>query len=83
MCLAVPGKIVQILSEEPLSRCGKVDFGGVVREINLSCTEDAGIGDYVLVHAGMAIGKIEEKEALETLAMLKEISDLSKADNPS
>jgi hydrogenase expression/formation protein HypC len=67
MCLAIPGKILERTGDT-----GKVDFGGVVREANLSLV-DAGVGEYVVVHAGFAIQKIDEQEALETLDMFKQI----------
>ena len=57
MCLAVPGKILSIDEHGPLSRAGRVDFGGVAREINLALVPDATEGDYVLVHVGVAISQ--------------------------
>jgi hydrogenase expression/formation protein HypC len=54
---------------------GKVDFGGVIKEIALAYVPDAGVGDYVLVHVGFAISKVDEKEAAETLDLLREIAD--------
>ncbi len=68
MCLAVPGKIISIDNEEDIMRNGKVDFGGVTRIINLAFVPDAGIDDYILVHAGFAIGKVNEEKALQTLS---------------
>ncbi len=79
MCLAVPGKIVSILpSEEPLFKSGKVSFDGVIREINLAAVPEAQVGDYVLVHVGMALNVVDEEEALKTLEYLKEIDELNK-----
>jgi hydrogenase expression/formation protein HypC len=75
MCLAVPGKIREILNSEPLKRTGLVDFGGTTKEINLSLVPDARIGDYVIVHAGLALNIINEDEAAQTLKMLDEISE--------
>lgn len=68
MCLAVPGKIISIDNEEDIMRDGKVDFGGVTKVINLAFVPDAGINDYILVHAGFAIGKVDEEKALQTLS---------------
>ena len=65
MCLAMPGKIVSI--EDPERGIATIDFQGVKRETNLSLIEDPKIGDYVLVHVGFAIQKLEPEEALETL----------------
>lgn len=68
MCLAVPGKIGKINGS-----VAKVDFGGVVRDVSLDLAPRARIGSYVLVHAGFAIEVLEEKDALETLELFKEI----------
>ena len=76
MCLAVPGRIVELTGDEPLARQGKVNFGGVVKAINLSLVPEAGMGDYVLVHVGVAIGRIDEHEALRVFEYLREIGDL-------
>ena len=75
MCLGVPGKITQIYEASGL-RMGKVDFGGVTREACLEYVPDAQVGDYTVVHVGFAISMLSEKEAQETLAMLREITDL-------
>jgi hydrogenase expression/formation protein HypC len=75
MCLAVPGRIRSISGDDPLTRMGKVDFGGVIKEVALAYVPDAGVGDYVLVHVGFAISKVDEKEAAETLDLLREIAD--------
>jgi hydrogenase expression/formation protein HypC len=76
MCLAVPGKIIELTEDEPLARLGKVDFGGMVKTINLSLVPEAGLGDYVLVHVGVAIGRVDEREALRVFEYLREIGDL-------
>lgn len=73
MCLAVPGKIISITGDEPLMRSGKVDFGGIVKEINLAFVPEAGIGDYVLAHAGVAINTIDEQEAARVFEYLEQI----------
>ena len=75
MCLGVPGRITQIYEASGL-RMGKVDFGGVTREACLEYVPDAQVGDYTVVHVGFAISMLSEKEAQETLAMLREITDL-------
>ena len=77
MCLAVPGKIMSVAGEDPAFRTGRVSFGGIVKEVNLAYTPEAGIDDYVIVHAGFAISKIDEAEAQETLALLREIDALA------
>ncbi|NIV30814.1 MAG: HypC/HybG/HupF family hydrogenase formation chaperone [Anaerolineae bacterium] len=71
MCLAIPGRIVEV-TEDGLMRMGRVDFGGVIREVCLAYVPEAGIGDYVIVHVGFAISQLDEDEAQETLRLLVE-----------
>ena len=66
MCLGVPGKITEI-TDNALLRMGKVDFGGVVREICLAYVPEAGVGDYVVVHVGFAISQIDEARGAQNL----------------
>ncbi len=80
MCLAVPGKIVSIEGTDPILRSGRVNFGGIVKNINLAYVPEARVGDYVLVHVGFAISTIEEHEALEVFEYLKKIGDLADLD---
>jgi len=77
MCLAVPGKITSVEGNDPLLRAGKVDFGGVVKQINLAYVPEAKVGDYVLVHVGFAISIVDEAEALETLDLLRRMGDMA------
>jgi hydrogenase expression/formation protein HypC len=78
MCLAVPGRIASIAEAAPLMRVGKVDFGGVMREVNLACVPEAVVGDYVLVHVGFALSLIDAAEAERVFAYLQEIDALEK-----
>ena len=71
MCLGVPARVVET-QEGGLMRMGKVDFGGITREICLAYVPEADVGDYVIVHAGFAISRVHEAEAQETLALLVE-----------
>lgn len=73
MCLAIPGRIVEIVDEA--NQIAKVDVGGVKRNINIGMLEkdEARVGDYVLIHVGFAMSKVDEHEAEETLRLLKEI----------
>jgi len=71
MCLAIPGKIVEIVNIE--NQLAKVDVGGVRRNVNIGMLDDVVVGDYVLIHVGFAMTKIDEKEAAETLRILDEI----------
>jgi hydrogenase expression/formation protein HypC len=77
MCLAVPGKIVTIEGSDPLLRSGKVDFSGIVKQINLAYVPEAKIGDYVLVHVGFAISTIDENEARQVFDYLRQMGDLA------
>ncbi|MDE3213396.1 MAG: HypC/HybG/HupF family hydrogenase formation chaperone [Bacteroidota bacterium] len=77
MCLAIPGKIESIESDlEGLIRKGKVSFGGIIKEISLDMVPEAEVGDYVLVHVGVAISRIDEEEARRTLEYFREIGEL-------
>jgi hydrogenase expression/formation protein HypC len=75
MCLAIPGKIVEIVDED--NRIAKVDVGGVKRNINVGMLdkEEARVGDYVLIHVGFAMSKVDEQQAEDTLRILKEIGE--------
>ena len=76
MCLAVPGKILEIVPDALGMTMGKVSFGGIVKEICLAYVPEAEIGNYVIVHAGFAISILDEEEAQEVFAVLKELEDL-------
>jgi len=73
MCLAVPGKLLSAEGDDPLFRSGRVSFGGVVKAVNLACVPEAKPGDHVLVHAGMALGVVDEAEAAKVLDLLSEL----------
>jgi len=72
MCLAVPGKVVEIKGDKAI-----VDFGGIKREVIISLLENVQIGEYVIVHAAFAIERLNEEEAKETLRLLDEMTRLS------
>jgi hydrogenase expression/formation protein HypC len=80
MCLGIPGEIVELKEDNGLT-VGKVRFGGITRDVCLSCIPDAAVGEYVLVHVGFAISKVDREEAmrayetLEELGLLAELSD--------
>jgi hydrogenase expression/formation protein HypC len=76
MCLAIPGRILSLSGDDPLTRTARVDFGGVVKEINLAFTPEAGLGDYVLVHVGFAITVIDEAEAAKVFEHLERIGEI-------
>ncbi len=76
MCLGVPGQIVAITQENAWMRVGKVRFGGIVKEVNLAFVPEARVGDYVIVHVGFAISKIDEEEARRVFEYLEQIEEL-------
>ena len=77
MCLAIPGRISSISGEDPLTRMGKIDFGGILKEASLAYVPEAGIGDYVIVHVGFAISRLDEAEARQVFEYLRQMEDLS------
>lgn len=77
MCIAIPGQIKNIVGEDILMRTAEVEFGGVSHEINLALLPEARKGQWVLVHAGVAIGIIDDEEALKTLDLLRQIPDMN------
>jgi len=81
MCLAVPGRVVEIEGEGEL-RMGRVDFSGVQRQVCLAYTPEVALGDYVLVHVGFAISRIDEEAARETLHALEQIGGLAELEPP-
>jgi hydrogenase expression/formation protein HypC len=72
MCLAVPGQVLSIDGEDPLTRQGRIAFAGIVKQANLAYVPEVRVGDYVLVHAGVAIAVIDPAAAAQTLAYLAE-----------
>jgi hydrogenase expression/formation protein HypC len=77
MCLAIPGKVVFLQnSGDETNRPGKVSFGGILQEVNFCFLPDVELEDYVLVHVGVALSKVDENEALETLKYLREMGEL-------
>ncbi len=79
MCLAIPGKIVQRFEASGM-RMAKVQFGGVTREACLECVPEAQVGDYVLVHVGFALSRVDEQEAQRTFELLREMGELAEVD---
>jgi hydrogenase expression/formation protein HypC len=77
MCLAIPGKVIEITGQlDETFRTGKVSFGGICKEVNLRMVPDAQPGNYVLVHVGVAIGKVDEEEAIKVFSYLKEMGEV-------
>jgi hydrogenase expression/formation protein HypC len=77
MCLAIPGKIKSITGDEPLSRTGKVDFGGILKEVSLAYVPEAAVGNYVVVHVGFAISLVDESEANTVFEYLRKMDELN------
>ena len=78
MCLAVPGKLISINpGDDPIFRSGIVSFSGINKEINLSMIPEVKIGDYVLIHVGVALSIVDEEEANETLEYLRQMGELN------
>lgn len=75
MCLAIPGKIERILGDNPLSRTGRINFGGVIKEASLAYVPEALPGDYVIVHAGFALSRVDEEEARKVFEYLKRMDE--------
>ena len=81
MCLAIPGKITSISGEDPLMRNGKVDFGGILKDVSLAYVPEAQVGDYVIVHVGFALSRVDEAEAQQVFQYLREMQELSDLDS--
>ncbi len=76
MCLAIPGRVLTITEDGPLTRRGRVDFAGIVREVNLAFVPEAAVGDYVIVHVGVALSVVDEGEAARVFEYLREIDEV-------
>lgn len=76
MCLAIPGRVENITGEDPLQRSGKVNFGGIVKDVNLAYVPEAKIGDYVIVHVGFALSTVDEAEANQVFDYLRQMEEL-------
>jgi hydrogenase expression/formation protein HypC len=81
MCLAVPGKIVSITAENDFERNGKVNFGGIIKDINLTYVPEAKVNDYVIVHVGFALSIVDEEEAEKIFEYLKEMDEIDELDS--
>jgi hydrogenase expression/formation protein HypC len=77
MCLAIPGKVIEIQQDAAGVRMGKTNFGGIIKQVCLEYTPEVNCGDYVLVHVGFALGKVDEAEAERTYRALAEMNQLT------
>lgn len=76
MCLAIPGKIESVSGNDPLTRMGRVNFGGILKEASLAYVPEAKVGDYVIVHVGFALSKVDEEEAKKVFDYLRQMEGL-------
>jgi hydrogenase expression/formation protein HypC len=81
MCLAIPGRVVDVMSDQGL-RTGRVDFGGTIKKVFLEHVPEAVVGDYVLVHVGFALSVVDAEEAARTYRLLDELGQLGELDAP-
>jgi hydrogenase expression/formation protein HypC len=81
MCLAIPGKLIEISENAEGVRMGKANFGGIVKQICLEYTPDVIMGDYVLVHVGFALSRVDEGEAARTYKLLEEMDQLGELED--
>ena len=81
MCLAIPGKIIEVFEAQGL-RMGRADFGGTIRKVCLEHLPEAGLGDYVLVHVGFALSRVDPEEAERTYRFLEELGHLGELQAP-
>lgn len=82
MCLAIPGKVVSISGADAMTRTGKINFGGILKEASLAYVPDVIVGDYVIVHVGFALSKVDEDEAQKVFEYLKKIDELADLKGP-
>jgi hydrogenase expression/formation protein HypC len=76
MCLAIPGKVLSISGDDPLTRMGKINFSGVVKQASLAYVPEVQVGDYVIVHVGFALSKVDEAEAQKVFEYLRQMNEL-------
>jgi hydrogenase expression/formation protein HypC len=82
MCLAIPGKLIEIATDANGVRMGRANFGGIVKQVCLEYTPEVQMGDYVLVHVGFALSKVNEEEAARTYQLLEEMKQLGELETP-
>jgi hydrogenase expression/formation protein HypC len=82
MCLAIPGKLIEIATDSNGVRMGRANFGGIVKQVCLEYTPEVQTGDYVLVHVGFALSKVDEVEAKRTYEALQQLNQLGELDTP-
>jgi hydrogenase expression/formation protein HypC len=83
MCLAIPGQVLAICQDPHGVRMAETNFGGIVKQVCLEYTPEVTVGDYVLVHVGFALGKVDEEEAQRTYQLLEEMRQLNELETPA
>ena len=83
MCLAIPGKIMSITGDSPITRMGQINFSGIHKQANLAYVPEAKVGDYVIVHVGFAIGIVDDEEARRVFDYLAEMDELAELHTPN
>jgi hydrogenase expression/formation protein HypC len=77
MCLAIPGRLETITGDDPITRLGRVNFGGVLKEVSLDYLPDVHVGEYVIVHAGFALSAVDKDEAEKVFEYLRQMDELA------
>jgi len=83
MCLAIPGKVLSISGDDPLARMGRINFSGVIKQASLAYVPEVKVGDYVIVHVGFALSKVDEAEAQKIFEYLKQMGELGELEDKS
>ena len=83
MCLAIPGKVISISGDDALTRMGRIDFSGVIKQASLAYVPEVVVGDYVIVHVGFALSKVDEAEAQKVFEYLKRMDELGELEDKS
>jgi len=83
MCLAIPGKLIEIAADPNGVRMGRANFGGIVKQVCLEYTPEVRLGDFVLVHVGFALGKVDEADATRTYKLLEDMQQLGELAEPN
>ncbi len=83
MCLAIPGKVLSISGGDQMTRMGRIDFSGIIKQASLAYVPEAVVGDYVIVHVGFALSKVDELEAQKVFEYLRQMGELGELEEKS
>ena len=81
MCLAIPGKVLSISGDDLVTRLGRIDFSGVIKQVSLAYVPEVVVGDYVIVHVGFALSKVDEIEAQKVFEYLRQMGELGELED--